>query len=354
MTKRWDPLIFASIISIAAISLLIIFSINKTLAANQLIFWALGALIAYFASYLDIKIWQNLSIPLYIISLISLTLLFFIAEPIRGSTRWVDLGLFRIQPSEIAKAATIFLMANFYSRKSAGSLTNLFASLALVLPLAALVFVQPDFGSTLAFFGIWAGVSTIAGLKPKHVLALAGTFLIVSIFIIELLAPYQKQRIATFLNPNQDPLGTGYNIIQSKIAIGSGGIFGKGTGQGSQSSLKFLPEAESDFIFASIGEQLGFVGAFLLLSLYSILVSRLLLIARGKNRYSQLLIAAICAYFILQFIVNVAMNLGLLPVTGITMPLVSYGGSSLITSLFLLGVAISLSRYPEQVETENL
>ena len=345
MTKRWDPLLFASIFAIGAISLLIIFSINKNLAGNQLIFWIIGASIAYFASYVDLKTWQRLTMPLYIISLISLALLFFLAEPIRGSTRWVDLGLFRIQPSEIAKAATIFLIANFYVKKSATNIINLITSLSLILPLAVLVFLQPDIGSTLAFFGIWVGVSAVAGLKPKYILLLGTAFLIVVIFFLELLAPYQKQRITTFLNPTQDPLGTGYNIIQSKIAIGSGGIFGKGTGQGSQSSLNFLPEAESDFIFASTGEQLGLFGAGLLLALYATMISRLLYITKSKNRHSQLLIAAICSYFILQFIVNVGMNLGLLPVTGITLPLVSYGGSSLITTLFLLGVAMSLARY---------
>ena len=169
--------------------------------------------------------------------------------------------------------------------------------------------------------------------------------LITGVLGYELLSGYQKDRIATFINPTKDPLGTGYNIIQSKIAIGSGQLFGRGLGRGSQSQLKFLPEAESDFIFASIAEQLGFLGAILIVLLQGGLILRILSYLQNVEKFGQLVIIGAVSFLLLQFLVNVGMNLGLLPVTGITLPLVSYGGSSLISTLFLLGVVFSVKRY---------
>ena len=171
------------------------------------------------------------------------------------------------------------------------------------------------------------------------------------IIVFDILSPYQKIIVVSFLNPPADPLGTGYNIIQSKIAIGSGGIFGRGLGSGSQSQLNFLPEAESDFIFASLAEQLGFFGAGVLIGLFVFLISRIANSAKGQDRFVKLILTGTCSFLIFQFTVNIGMNLGLLPVTGITLPLVSYGGSSLISTLFLLGIAFSVKRHQSLTTT---
>lgn len=270
--------------------------------------------------------------------------LFFLANPIRGSVRWFDFGLIRLQPSELAKVAAVFLTSYIYSTKSAQNIKNALFALMALAPSILFIFAQPDIGNTLAFFAIWLGTSFVSGIRLKQLALFALASLIVLTFFVEVLAPYQKQRITSFINPAGDPLGTGYNIIQSKIATGSGKLFGKGFAQGSQSQLNFLPEAESDFIFASISEQLGLVGAALLLIIYAWMIARVVKIARDKDRYAQLLITGIVSFLILQFTINVAMNIGLLPVTGITFPLVSYGGSSLITTLFFLGIVFSIAK----------
>ncbi len=344
MRKTWDWLLFVQILAVGTISLLIISSISKSLATNQLIFWLLGLIIFYVFSQFDYLSWKNLAIPIYIGSLILLLALLVVGTPIRGSVRWIDVGFFRIQPSEIAKAASIIILAAYYSIRPASNLKNLFGGLVIIIPAAALVLIQPDIGNSLAFFGIWFGIATAAGFRFKHMAALAIIAAVSIILLFELLAPYQRQRIESFVNPGSDPLGTGYNIIQSKIAVGSGGLWGKGYSRGSQSQLKFLPEAESDFIFASIAEQLGFLGAGLLITVFSWMVIRVLGIAKNRDKFAQLLIIGVASFLILQFLVNVGMNMGILPVTGITLPMVSYGGSSLLTTLFLLGLVFSVSQ----------
>src|SRR3989344_85913 len=222
MRKNTDILLIVQILAIGAISLLIIFSINKNLAFNQGIFWLFGLAILWIFSQFDYKNWQNLSGYFYIFSIISLLLLLIFAHPVRGSTRWMDLGVFRFQPAEVAKAAAILLLANFFSMRSAKVIKNLILSLLIILPAIILIFVQPDIGNTLAFLAIWLGISTAAGFKLKHLITLTLVAIVFGVLFFELLAPYQKARLFSFVNPNADPLGTGYNLIQSTIAVGSG------------------------------------------------------------------------------------------------------------------------------------
>ncbi len=345
MRNRWDWLLTAQIISIGLISLLIIYSINQKLAANQLVYWVLGFIALVTTSRFNYRSLESLSKKLYFATLVSLVALFLLADPVRGSVRWIDLGAFRVQPSEIAKVATIILLAVYFKDKSARSVQNLLTSFLLIVPPALLIIMQPDIGNSLAIFAIWLAVVIASGLRLKHLILLIFAGLLLMFLSYELLAPYQKNRLLTFINPSSDPLGTGYNIIQSKIAIGSGQIFGRGFARGSQSQLNFLPEAESDFIFASITEQLGFAGAGVLIVIFAWLVARIIRFTKNKDRFGQLLLVGIAAFLITQFTVNVGMNLALLPVTGITFPLVSYGGSSLLTTLFLFGIVYSILRY---------
>ncbi len=345
MQRKWDLLALFLILAIGAISLLVIFSINRSLATNQLVYWIIGLAVLCATSLFPYNNWQRLSVPFYAVVLIFLALLFFIGTPIRGSIRWIDIGPFRFQPSELAKIASIFLLANFYSEKSARQLKNLVTSFAIILPAVVLIFFEPDIGNSLALLAIWFGASLACGFRAKTMVTFALIAIVIAIFSYELLSSYQKDRIATFVNPTKDPLGTGYNIIQSKIAIGSGQLFGRGLGHGSQSQLNFLPEAESDFIFASISEQLGFFGAILIVLLQGGLILRILSYVQSAEKFGQLVIVGTASFLLIQFLVNIGMNLGLLPVTGITLPLVSYGGSSLLSTLFLLGVAFSVKRY---------
>ena len=333
------------ILAIGAISLLVIFSLNRPLFYNQLIFWAVGLAVFYLASGFHLHLWENLAVPLYILSLVLLFVIFLVAEPVRGSVRWIDLGVFRIQPSEIAKVAVILVLANFFSSRSAATVKNIFLSFLIVLPPVLLIFIQPDIGNALPILAIWASVAFVAGFKLKHFLAISILAIFAGLLFFQFLEPYQKSRIETYINPTQDRLGTGYQIIQSKIAIGSGQLFGKGLGQATQSQLKFLPEAESDFIFASIAESLGLVGSLLLVVLYSILIVRILGFAKTKSRFAQLTVVGAVAFLGVQMLINISMNMGYVPVTGITLPLVSYGGSSLLSTLLVLGIVFSIERH---------
>ena len=332
------------VLAIGSISLLVIFSINRSLFYNQLIFWIIGLTVFYLASNFNLQIWEDLAKPFYFFTLLLLIAIFIIAEPVRGSVRWLDLGIFRIQPSEISKVAAVLILAVFFSSHSAAFVRNILLSFMIIAPFAFLVFIQPDIGNSLSFIGIWAGITFASGFRIKQFLIICIIAAVLGIIIFQFLEPYQKARITAYINPSQDRLGTGYQIIQSKIAIGSGQLLGKGLGQATQSQLKFLPEAESDFIFSSISESLGLVGSGLLLVLYAFLIVRVLGFAYTGSRLAQLVVAGTVSFFCIQILINVGMNLGLLPVTGITLPLVSYGGSSLITTLFLLGIVFSTGR----------
>ena len=345
MRKKWDVLLFLIILAIGSLSLLVIFSIDKNLALSQLVFWTFGLIVLILISFFDYKIWKALSVPFYLFTIFVLLLLVLIGEPVRGSVRWVDLGIFRFQPSEIAKVGAILILALFYLERSAANFKNLAYSFFIILPLVGLIFWEPDIGNVLSILGIWFGITVACGIRIKHLLFIALLFLITGIFIFKMLAPYQQSRIKTFISPTIDPLGTGYHLIQSEIAVGSGEFIGRGLGRGSQSQLKFLPEAESDFIFAATVEQVGFLGGSLLIILFSFLIYKTLKIGASVNRFGQLVIVGTVSFLILQYAINIAMNMGLLPITGITLPLYSYGGSSLISTLFLLGVTFSIIRF---------
>lgn len=342
MRQKWDFLLLFLICALGSLSILAIFSIDQGLALNQIIFWVIGLSILLLISNLHYQIWQKISLPFYLATLLLLILLIFFGEPVRGSVRWIDLGIFRIQPSEIAKVSTILFLSSFYLERSAGNFKNLFLSLLIIFLPFSLVFFQPDIGNALSFLVILIGVSLFSGLNLKHVVVASVFAVITAIIFSTFLAPYQKQRLESFLNPTIDPLGTGYNIIQAKIAVGSGQFFGQGLGQGSQSQLNFLPEAESDFIFASITEQLGFSGSALLIIIFAIVLTKLTKFVQKVDRFARLIVVGTISFLLYQFFVNVGMNMGIVPVTGITLPLVSYGGSSLISNLFLLGIIFSI------------
>ena len=345
MRRSFETSLFAIVLALGAFSITTIFAAAKTQALNQTIFWILGLVIFSVVSQLDMRYLKNFAKPAYVFSIITLVLVLILGETIRGSVRWIDLGIFRFQPSEVAKIASILLLSRFFQNRDAQKIQNVALSFLAILPLFVLILIEPDIGSAGAIIAIWASITFIAGLKREHMLALFLSFILILVVSFEFLAPYQKDRIATFLNPEKDPLGAGYNIIQSRIAVGSGQLFGLGLGKGSQSQLNFLPESESDFIFASIAEQFGLLGAGLVISLLFAMQLKIFKIAKNMNRFGQLLTLGTLGLFLYQFTINVGMNMALIPVTGITLPFVSYGGSSLVSNLILLGMIFSAYRH---------
>ncbi len=289
---------------------------------------------------------RNYAILLYGIGILLLIGVLLFGVTIRNTTGWYTFGPVSFQPVEFMKAALAVALATYFARRARIEFgwKELFESGMITALPVGLIFLQPDLGSAILLVGMWGIMILFAGIKKFHLL----TIFIVSIisFLLSwnfLFLPYQKDRITTFLDPSSDALGQGYNVTQAIIAVGAGGWFGSGLGFGSQSQLKFLPESQTDFIFAVIAEELGFVGVLLVLTAFSIVFFRLWSIAKEtRDDFTSYLLIAIGAVLFVQFFINVGMNIGLLPVTGIALPLVSYGGSSLLFTLVMLGIAQSV------------
>ena len=288
------------------------------------------------------KILKTYSYWFYLFALGLLFAVLFVGETIRGTKGWFALPGFQFQPVELTKIFLILVLARFFAYRAyeIKRFQTIILSSVLFAPSFLLVMFQPDLGSAIVLFMIWLGMVLVSGIKKKH-LAIIGVILLV-VFILAWFfgfKDYQKARIATFLNPASDSLGIGYNVIQSTIAIGSGQIFGRGISLGSQSQLNFLPEAHTDFIFSSLAEALGFLGASLVLFLYGFLFFRVVRKIKSiKGDFAVFLVVGILIYFISQIVLNIAMNMSIAPVVGLPLPLLSYGGSSLVVSMIMLGI----------------
>ncbi len=343
--NNFDLGFLVSIIFIVSLGLLIITSVNPELATTQSIFLVMGICLFLVAAFLDYQIFHVLSVPLYLITIVLLLAVPIFGEEIKGSVTWINFGFVRLQPSELAKISVTTALASFWSTRRANKASNIGLSFLIMLIPALFVFFQPDLGNTLILLAIWIVMAVFAGADKKIIASGALIMLIILPLAWHLLADYQKSRIETFLNPGMDPLGAGYSVIQSQIAVGSGQLFGRGLGHGTQSHLQFLPEHSTDFVFASLAEELGFVGAGVLILAFYFLLSRILKTAMlSSDRFGTLLALGIVGMFFTQAFINIGMNLGILPVTGITLPLVSYGGSSVLTSFAALGMVASIWR----------
>ena len=339
--KNIDWFLFGSMFFLIAIGLISLWSLsieNYTLFYKQLIWLALG--LAFFAviSFFDYRIFKNyggIILGLYFISVFSLILLNIFGIKTRGVTGWFRLEGFAIQPVEFVKIILIVLFAKYFSKRHVEiyHIRHIIISGLYVLLPTALVMLQPDLGSAMILIILWITVTLFSGIKTKHLLSLLIIFSFIGVLgWTTLLKPYQKERITSFINPYADPSGSGYNIIQSLIAVGSGGVWGKGIGQGPQSHLLFLPEAETDFIFAAFAEEWGFMGNLFLLSCFLIFLLRILKIGKeAENNFAKIFALGFATLVFSQLLIHIGVNTGLLPITGITLPFVSYGGSSLIT-----------------------
>lgn len=297
---------------------------------------------------------------LYMFFVFLLVLVLFVGEVTLGAQSRFDLGFFSLQPADPAKLVLIIMLSKYFSKRHEfiGDFRYIVVSGIYAFLFFGLVFVQPDFGSAIILFFIWFGMILVAGIKLRH---LALVFLIGSIAFGAMwqfaFHDYQKQRIMTFLDPLSDIQGAGYNAYQSTVAVGSGQIWGKGVGYGTQSKLQFLPEYETDFIFAAFAEEWGLVGVILLFSLFGVVIGRLLWHAvYAASNFERLFATGVAILFVSHFFVHIGMNIGLLPVTGTTVPFLSYGGTHLMTEFLGLGMVMAMRRYNNEtvVTTQSL
>ncbi|MBT8473967.1 MAG: rod shape-determining protein RodA [Alphaproteobacteria bacterium] len=342
--------------AVASIGFLMLYSV----AGGRLDRWAepqmqrfgLGMAAMIFVAMVPIWFWRNVSALAYVVSLGMLLAVEFFGTVGMGAQRWIDLGFMRLQPSEVTKITLVMVLAAYYDWLDPKKVSHpvwVLIPLVLILIPTALVIIQPDLGTSILLVAGGGLVMFIAGVSWWYfgtVIAAAGG-LVAAVFTSrgtpwQLLQDYQYRRIDTFLDPSQDPLGAGYHITQSKIALGSGGFSGRGFMQGTQSRLNFLPEKHTDFIFTTLAEEFGFIGAFSLLVLYGLIILFCVLSAMAnRDRYSALLIYGVAAAFFLYFAVNMSMVMGLAPVVGVPLPLVSYGGSAMLVLLVAFGLVQS-------------
>ncbi|HEX2228907.1 MAG TPA: rod shape-determining protein RodA [Candidatus Binatia bacterium] len=317
------------------------------LPARQMLWLGFGIIIMLAAFALDYHYVDRLAYPFYGAILLMLLLVMFVGHSGGGSQRWINLGFFRLQPSEPAKVAIVLVMAKYFQHdepRGGYCLRDLWVPFALAAPLIFLTLVQPDLGTAIILGLVFISMILMGGLRLKSFLYLAGAGLAFLPIGWHLLWPYQQQRVLTFLDPNRDPLGAGYHVIQSQIAIGSGELFGKGYMQGTQNRLDFLPAQHTDFIFAVFSEEWGFAGCVVLLAAYfGLIVYGLKLVERAKDRFGALLVFGMLTIIFWHVIINVAMVMGVLPVVGVPLPLFSYGGSALATMMFAVGLMINVS-----------
>ena len=347
--KNLDYILLSSIILLSAISVFVMYSTDggqilyhtKSHFIKLCIFFPLMLVISFF----NIKFWHITSYLFYFIIVLLLAWASIDGIKVSGSQRWINLYFIVLQPSELMKISVILCLAKYYHRlkiDDINSFTNIVIALTIIIIPIILVISQPDLGTSILIASSGLIILWLGGLKIKYFFISFITFLISLPFIISFLKPYQKLRILTFLDPDRDPLGAGYQIIQSKIAIGSGGLTGKGFLKGTQSYLEFLPEKHTDFIFTLFSEEFGFFGSIGLLILYIVIISRIIRIgAISRSNFARLFCFGFAFAIFIYIVVNLSMVLGLLPIVGSPLPIMSYGGSSMLATMIGFGIVLS-------------
>ncbi len=323
--------------------------------------WICISLIIFFSlSFIDFRFLRKtwVSVTLFFGSCFLLVLLFFVAKVTKGAISWFDFGLLSFQPSDPIKLVVIIILAKYFSRRhiEIADLKHIFISGIYAFTIFLLVLIQPDFGSAIIIFFIWLGMIFVSGLSKKHLLGmiLLGIMMFIGLWNFGF-KEYQKNRILNFINPMADIHGTGYNAYQSTIAVGSGQIWGKGVGYGTQSRLKFLPEYQTDFIFAAFAEEWGFIGVIIVFSLFGIVIWRIVRNSmRGDSNFEILFGTGVAILIVVHFFINIGMNIQLLPVTGTTLPFLSYGGTHLLTEFTGLGILMGMRRYRRTAHKDDM
>ncbi|MDP2650052.1 MAG: rod shape-determining protein RodA, partial [bacterium] len=351
--------ISALFISLAGLATMHSYAASNVYFERQVLWIALSVAVFFVFSFIDFRFLRRTSVIvlLFAISVMLLIAVFIFGDVVKGAQSRFDLGGFAVQPAEYAKLVIIALLAKYFSRRhiEIAHIRHILVSGAYAFILFALILLQPDFGSAIMIALVWLAMVLVSGISKKHLaVVLIGGVLAVGGMWLFVFEPYQKDRIITFLHPLADIQGAGYNAYQSTIAVGSGELLGKGVGYGTQSKLRFLPEYETDFIFASYAEEWGFIGVVFLFILFGIVFWRILAFAQlGATNFETLFALGVFSLFLAHFTVHVGMNVGLLPVTGVTLPFMSYGGSHLMTEFAALGILMGMRRYGRAVHRDD-
>ena len=350
--SRIDWILFFATLPLLGAGLLTMnsFTGDTQFFTKQLIWIIISISVFFGLCFMDFRFLRKtwVSVVLFLVSCILLGSLYVVGQVSHGALSWFDFGFFSFQPADSIKLVIIIILAKYFSRRhiEIANIRHIFVSGLYALIIFLLILVQPDFGSAIIIFLIWLGMVLVSGISKKHLLLM---------FVLGILVfgglwgfvfkDYQKARISSFIYPLTDLHGTGYNAYQSAIAVGSGQFWGKGVGYGTQSRLKFLPEYQTDFVFAAFAEEWGFIGVIILFLMYGIIVWRIIRIAmRGETNFEMLFGAGIAIFLIVHFFINIGMNIQLLPVTGQTLPFVSYGGTHLLTEFIGLGILMGMRR----------
>jgi rod shape determining protein RodA len=356
----WILFFSAILISVAGLVTMGSFGVSGNYFHKQLI-WILISCVAFFIlGTLDYRFLKRTGVvvTIFLLSVLLLLALFIVGKVSKGAQSWFDFGAISFQPADFIKLVIIILLAKYFSKRhiEIANVRHILISGFYVFVVFALVFFQPDFGSALIIFLIWLGLILLSGISKKHLLAVFVLGLAAfSILWVYLLHDYQKQRIINFINPMADIRGAGYSAYQSTIAVGSGQLYGKGIGYGTQSKLSFLPEYQTDFIFSAYAEEWGFLGVILLFILFGILLWRVIRAAYyGASNFEILFGCGVAVMLMSHFLVNVGMNIGIMPVTGITFPFMSYGGTNLLTCFIGLGILMGMRKYARPAHREMM
>lgn len=349
--SRYIVLFLACLISFAGLLAMSGLSFSDPYFSKQLFWIVLSLIVSYGISLVDLRFLNNTK-PIalfYSVSIFFLALIFIIGKTSKGALSWFSIGGISFQPVDMVKLVLALLLAKYFSRRhiEIAYVKHIILSFFYLFIPLVLVLLQPDFGSGMVLCAIWFAIVVIAGMTRKHLLfVFTGAFIVFTVAWLFLFKPYQKARIMNFIHPLADIRGSGYNAYQSTIAVGSGQFLGKGIGYGTQSRLEFLPEYRTDFIFAAYAEEWGFVGATFLLLLFLTLYLRVISFARSAySNFEALFMYGVLAWFFTHTIVSIGMNIGIMPVTGIPLPFMSYGGTHLLIEYIALGMCIAMSRY---------
>jgi rod shape determining protein RodA len=351
ITDNLDWGILVTTILIICIGLLSVYSstsgTGSTIFIKQLVWIAIGTFFLIIFFVVDYRTFMYSAWPIYGLTVLALVLVFILGREISGARRWITFGPFRMQPSELAKIFVIIWMAYWGEKRRHIQLYGfrelIFPAAVVLLPVV-LILAEPDLGTAGIVSFIALAMFLLLGIRRSTILSLGALCAAVMPFLWFFLKDYQRKRIFTFLDPSRDPLGSGYHAIQSKIAVGSGGLIGKGFLHGTQTQLKFLPEHHTDFIFSVVAEEWGFIGSVFILFLYLLLITRIITVGlKAKDRFGALLCFGIASYFTFHVFINMAMASGIFPVVGVPLPFISYGGSFMVINLICIGLVLNVA-----------
>ncbi|MBP6912165.1 MAG: rod shape-determining protein RodA [Candidatus Pacebacteria bacterium] len=336
------------------------FTGTSTFFERQLIWIVISFFACVVCSKLDIRYFKrtNFLVGLFLFFTTLLLLLFVFGHTANGAKSWFSVGGFSLQPSDFMKLVLVLILAKYFSRRHVeiGNIKHIFISATYAFIPFILIFLQPDFGSAIVILLIWFGMVMVSGLSKRQLLSVGILgFTAVAMLWLFVFQDYQKNRIMNFIHPLADVEGSGYNAFQSTIAVGSGQLFGKGIGFGTQSRLEFLPEYETDFIFAAFAEEWGFIGAILILICYAIVIGRILSISmKGASNFEMLYGVGLSIFLMSHIVVNMGMNIGLMPVTGIPLPFMSYGGSHIVVEMVGIGILMGMKHYTRVIHRDDI